>query len=244
MNAPDSIGERLLEQARAGHNPSSADEARVRAGLHARILADPLLMPPTSNALRGGTGKLDTAGKRLFGKALVVVAVCGAGILTLVALERKAPRPATTAISAHSSAPPTLDLATKPEVTCDAKPAVADPAEPSSRPLVAEPARAVLWHPSSAPLGSASLQQELSGLRRAQQLLHAGDPAQAVGVLDALSREIPGGVLTEDRAATRAIALCSSGHGGANLATAFLARFPGSVHSGRVRSACYPGTTN
>jgi RNA polymerase sigma-70 factor (ECF subfamily) len=89
-----------------------------------------------------------------------------------------------------------------------------------------------------ASLSAQDMQLEIAGLQRAQQLLHAGSAAQAVTALDQLARQVPVGALMEERDATRVIALCTLGRAQAAGVDAFLARYPNSVHSGRVRSAC------
>ncbi|HEY3664874.1 MAG TPA: hypothetical protein VGL19_02695 [Polyangiaceae bacterium] len=83
------------------------------------------------------------------------------------------------------------------------------------------------------------MQLEISGLSRAQQLLHAGNAAQALSALDQLTQQVPRGALMEERAATRALAQCALGRSG-STADAFIARYPKSVHAARVRSACEP----
>jgi thioredoxin-like negative regulator of GroEL len=78
---------------------------------------------------------------------------------------------------------------------------------------------------------------EISGLSRAQRLLHAGSAAQALSALDQLAQQVPHGTLMEERDATRALAQCALGRS-SSIANAFLARYPRSVHAARVRSAC------
>ncbi|HEY1537512.1 MAG TPA: hypothetical protein VGF76_26010, partial [Polyangiaceae bacterium] len=89
----------------------------------------------------------------------------------------------------------------------------------------------------SAGLSPRDMQLEISGLRRAQQLLHAGNAAQALSALDQLAQQVPQGALMEERDAARALAQCSLGRS-SSVANAFLARYPKSVHAARVRSAC------
>src|SRR6185369_10941669 len=82
------------------------------------------------------------------------------------------------------------------------------------------------------------LKAELDGLRRAQELLHQGEPAWALARLNELDRAQVGSVLLEERAATRAIAECLLGRDASAQAREFERRFPLSAHLDQVRSSC------
>ena len=238
MTDPMSIGQKLLEQARAGHDPSAADEARVRAALHARVLASPLLLAPKSPHPLTGVGKLPW-GKAAFvlgfgGVAAAVAMVMSQGLGPREPAPRVGQAPAA-AVSAPGSGQPS--------------PASADSAVSTTRPELPAPSRALSGpsqkHPatppaaSSAALSTRDMQLEIAGLSRAQQLLHAGNAAQASSALDQLTRQVPRGALMEERDATRALAQCALARA-SSTADAFIARHPQSVHAARVRGACEP----
>lgn len=85
-----------------------------------------------------------------------------------------------------------------------------------------------------------SLRAELDLLRKVNAAQRSGDPATALGLLEAFSKEKGPGVLVEERDAARIVALCSLGRadeGRARL-TRFEARFPSSPQLARARSLC------
>jgi hypothetical protein len=86
--------------------------------------------------------------------------------------------------------------------------------------------------------GPNPLKAELDGLRRAQELLHQGQPAWAVARLNELDRAQVGSVLLEERTATRAIAECKLGHDPKLQVQDFEQRFPRSAHLEQVRASC------
>jgi hypothetical protein len=86
--------------------------------------------------------------------------------------------------------------------------------------------------------GPNPLKAELDGLRRAQELLHQGQPAWAVARLNELDRAHVSSVLLEERTATRAIAECKLGHDPMSQAREFEQRFPRSAHLEQVRASC------
>ena len=236
MTDPTSTGQKLLEQARAGHDPSAEDEARVRAALHARVLANPLLISAK------GTHALTGLGKLISGKAVISLSLGGAALVGAVVLSgglgsREPAQPAKQASGAASTASPVRST-----------PSVAEPAASStlSDPPAVDTALPLpspsQKHPAVLPAGSAALstrdmQLEIAGLSRAQQLLHAGNAAQALSALNQLAQQVPRGALMEERDATRALAQCALA-GSSSTADAFIARHPSSVHAARVRSAC------
>ena len=242
----DPAAERLLGHARAGHEPSAADVDRVRALLHARILATPQLLSPAEVP---GTG-VGGAARLVLGKAAGVFGLCAIGAVAvgLVHQEPSTAPPVRLGVNAPMAVVhgPDMQLPLSPPASPDGQgAAIAEPSKADQGTLLRarapssaeRSARAGAGAPSAS-VGADNLQVELSGLRNAQRQLHAGNAAQAVVTLDNLSREVPSGVLTEDRAATRVIALCILGRTSSDGAAAFLARFPGSVHATRVQSAC------
>jgi hypothetical protein len=296
MSDLDPIGQRLLERARRGHDPDAADEERVRAGLHARLAAAPLLLTAKS------AHALATGGKLTLGKLLLAIGVCGGASVAVGAAVWHAARPSAftaQAMQAAVNARPAANTrhallsgpnadganAQSPNAHADSPSAnAASPNSASANPLAAAedqahaplamsgtvgaeapssdalgaakrgasatpkagcsgPCSVTINHqtPNAAPgaaLSTEDLQLEIAGLRRAQQLLHAGHAAQALAALDNVARQVPGGALTEERDATRAMALCALGHPESAAVAAFLAHYPNSVHVSGVQRAC------
>jgi hypothetical protein len=242
--------ERVLARARRGTEPSANDEERVRRRLHARVLAAPLLLGARGAHAWATLSKLSAA------KLLLALGVCGgAALVAGVALQHdlgsfnSAQRDARTASTERAvatapqrNAPPANAPVGAADTAASVEPAPSV-AVPVLAPALAAPAVAPLKRPlaSAAPVTSLSaedMQLEIAGLQRAQQLLHAGNAAQAVATLDQLARQVPAGALMEERAATRVIAWCTLGRSGDSGVEAFLSRYPNSVHSARVRTAC------
>ncbi|MCB9574195.1 MAG: hypothetical protein H6709_19085 [Kofleriaceae bacterium] len=122
-----------------------------------------------------------------------------------------------------------------PEIEVAPAPAPA-PAHRRNRPH--EPVAAEAPPPSAAD----SLRAEQALLARATAALRDGDPAAALTALAEHARRFPDGVLVQERAATRVLALCASGDTarGVQERDAFLDRWPRSVHAARVGAACAP----
>lgn len=245
MNELDERARRVLDVARALHNPSAADAARVRAGFEARVLADPMLLEPRLPPALGATG--------IVGKLLLAFGVGGSagflagflvaqGLLPVAQSQPFVPAPsgdaaidmpAKAAVAAASTgvkAPPDgVDTVAALPGTEGAEPpgAAAAPTTPRVEPKAAASAGV-----------TSQLKAELEGLRRAQELLHKGDAAWALARLDELDRAKVSSVLLEERMATRAIAECMLGKDGPAQAQAFERQFPGSAQLGRVQASC------
>jgi hypothetical protein len=75
-----------------------------------------------------------------------------------------------------------------------------------------------------------------------QHALRDGRFAEAIAGLDRDDRAFAGGALVEERAAARVLASCGSGDAveARRLATAFVARHPGSPLRARVLASCSP----
>jgi len=86
------------------------------------------------------------------------------------------------------------------------------------------------------------LAQEVALLARATSDLHAGRAANALKVLDEYQRQFPKGLLTEERRAARAQALCALGR--QSEAQAELARLaPQSPAAARAKQVCETHST-
>jgi hypothetical protein len=81
---------------------------------------------------------------------------------------------------------------------------------------------------------------ELALIRAALGSLNAGHPREALQQLDQHAARYPTGVMAEERAGLRAIALCAAGDTRAGLAeqARFLRQAPSSALAARVRGAC------
>ena len=241
--------QRLLDMARREHEPSAADEERVRSSLHARMLASPLLLPAKGVHAAKGAQALLSGGKLTLAKVALAIGVCGGtglAVHAVVSHGRVAERVAPHELPVSAAARRSLD-----SVSAAALPTARVPSEPAEEAtkeaeIPAAPSQAAAPSAKRSPPGSASvvamtaqdMQVEISGLRQAQQLLHSGNAAQAVSALDQLSSRVPTGGLMEERAATRVIALCTLGRVSDAGVAAFMAHYPSSVHAARVRSAC------
>jgi hypothetical protein len=242
MNERNTIAERLLQLARDGHEPSPADEARVRSSLRAKILANPLLLSQVDHFF-------SSASKAVMGRALVALTLCGVATVAVIAFRRPEPRMVSGAGQGSRVGEARLQPIAPGDATTVQKTDLLEPTVLAPAPSAAnrgKERRPAFVNPSSAGNAPAAsdLQLELSGLRHAQQLLHGGRAAQAVVVLDDLTKQVPSGALLEERAATRAIALCSLGQRGPANETEFLKQFPASVHASGVRRACTRATSN
>ncbi|HEY0468389.1 MAG TPA: hypothetical protein VGC79_29530 [Polyangiaceae bacterium] len=180
----------ILHSGRELNRPTDADRGRVESALRERLGAA-LLLAESSKALPTPrprwpfvvTGGVVGAG--LIGGALLLAA-------RHPPVSPSAPRAFATAVVATSPALPLTSAAPL-------------PAPETSKPLAPVP--------SDRPTASARpaedrLAQEVALLTRATSSLHAGHPAEALKVLDEYQRRFPNGLLTEERRAARAQALC------------------------------------
>lgn len=118
------------------------------------------------------------------------------------------------------------------------QPAAAHTAAPA-QPLAPQPTRTSATQPSSAD-PETHLDAELGLLRRAYTELNAGRPDAAFDVLDEHASRYPHGVLEQAREVARMLALCAMGRQAAAHVRAqnFLAQYPDSTFTSRVRRGC------
>jgi hypothetical protein len=90
------------------------------------------------------------------------------------------------------------------------------------------------------PLAPTTIEAETRLVRAGVAALHSRDPAHALALFDEHARKYPSGILAEERAAERVIALCGLGrYSEARAATAeFLRDHPRSPVSARLRASC------
>jgi hypothetical protein len=233
----------LLDAARQAYEPTLADRARVRAALDTRM------------ATLSAGGAAPSAAPKTWTVGQVAVGALGAGALALLAfglvtkpwLSRGAisAGPAPVQIAPQVPAePPALappEFAAAPALRVDEVPTVsveslpgALPPKPALRALPPKPA------PPSVSPADGSLEAEVALVREAQAALAVGDAAKALSALDEHARRFPAGVMTEERQATRVLALCAAGLTADARAAgkAFLDAHPSSPAAQRVRSSC------
>ena len=213
------LGPRAREILRSGRDlnrPTDADRERIYNALQERLGAALLLA-------EGGKALPSPRPRWPF----VTGAVIGAGLLggALFTMARQpappsAPRPLVAAASSAQLSPvPSALEPLVPDVPKPTASVAADRSAPSAR------------------SAEDRLAQEVALLARATSSLHAGQPADAMRVLDEYQRRFPKGLLTEERRAARAQALCSLGR--ESEAQAELARLaPESLAAARAKQVC------
>lgn len=215
----------LLERGRDGDDPSEAVIARNRRQLAVRVAGATL----GSAAVTGAAGKALAASSSLKLLAIVGVVALGGAALThgvWRTSERHPPTPAK-ALVASAGAPRIAALESPPPASSGV------PAPPA---LERAP-RAVRTAKSASPT---SIQSELELIRGAQQALHRGEARTALTLLAEHAQRFPGGVLAQERDASRVLALCQAGDvtNARAQAERFLQRAPQSAFAERVRNSC------
>jgi len=247
----------IIEAARDLDDPKPADRARMRKAVFAAVTGGAALVSGTAAGTAAASGGAASAGAGglLIAKVAAVVAVAGV-IGGVVVLEPWAdtPAPDTAAPSGQSRwAAPVTPRQARVQVVAQVPTPVAEvPAEPvieaeAAPPLPREglapvrthPATAVVPEPTPAP-EPPQLGAELALLRQAHAAQRAGDPGQALLLLDQHARRFPAGILDAERLATRVLVLCDLGRVAEARAGAerFLATRPDSPLSARIRASC------
>ncbi len=187
----------LVEAGKGAALPSAADRERIHAALRSRLGPDALGPEASGASTSSGIG----AGASWPLVAGVVAGLGAVGGMLFFALRSPElpERPPAVVRSAITS--------TEATATASSTPLEAPPPPPSSTPAVA---------PSQTPAPAARskqdrLAQEVALLSSATKSLNAGRAAEALKTLDEHQRKFPGGLLTEERRAARAQALCSLG---------------------------------
>jgi len=221
MNELEERTRELIDVARAGHGASAADAERVRAKLRARVLAEPMLIEPLSvpspqaGWLRKLLAVFAAGGGAGFAAGFWVAQTFGAA----AHLAAPAPVPGHDPISGNEVAQESaVDSAARSRIANEGAQPSQAPREagiaPAPNPLPqarAELPRARAPLPEKATRRQSSLEAELEGLRRAQELLHKGDAKWALARLDELDRSGASSVLLDERRSTRAMAECALG---------------------------------
>lgn len=139
------------------------------------------------------------------------------------------------------AAPPAApELEPKPPVLVEAPaPATEVPASPRTPRRGTTPRGAPKQETQPVPSVS-SLAEETRLLERAREAVTENRPSDALGLLREAQERFPGGVLRQERAVLRVVALCDAGKlaAGRTAAAAFLRAHPRSALRSRVESAC------
>jgi hypothetical protein len=234
---------RLFELARGQDEPDARARNRVAHALSAKIAAG------ASLAAAGGSASATAAGVgALAAKSTLLVGLGGAlvvaGWFTVRAL-----RPDDSSAASRGRVPLVADPMPAARVAASTA-AEIPPAditkEPTKAPVHRRPTRAFVQAeaPVSAPsvVAEDGLRAETEALRLAQQALREKLPQQALRLLDEQDVRFRDGVLQQERAAARVLALCQANRVAEARAQGlrFERLWPQSVLLGRVRGACWP----
>ena len=247
----------LFEEARAKHDPSDAECARMLDRLHARLgipaaLASAQVLeaatPAAVSAKTGGVGALlaTKAGKLV----LVSIVVGGTVGATLLGGARPTPQAAAPVVS-----PPVVE-----QVAATTLPdAMLEPVTltPTPTPTLPQPERRSTTHKARAhhgrshghvarsteasePAPARDVPTEVSLIRRALTSLRDHDPHAALSSLETHATYYPNGLFRKEREGARVLALCAAGrtHDGRKAKADFLADAGSSPIAARVRLAC------
>jgi hypothetical protein len=246
----------VVDAARADDLALDESKSRIKRRVLARVAAAALAGTAAATASRtaasvvtgstaGGAatvagGAATSAGAKIIvGVAMSALVASATATGVVVSRELAAPAPAVQVAPAApvALAPPRKTLATTPV-----------PAE-APMPVVPPSAAPVLVRgntlPATAPKRplreskAETLEQELPLLQEAQRALRAGDPEQALTLLDSHAKRFPDGVLAEERRAVHAMASCRTNSGAARAeAEEFLREAASSPLGERVREEC------
>jgi hypothetical protein len=225
----------LLARARGKEGPTPADQERVLASvaLAVGVASSSLLAAPAAAA--GGAPAASLFGV-FKGAATKVLLSClaGAALGTAVAvpIALSTPEPAPSAV-ASVAPPPIVARAASSAALAAHPPPQGAPAAMAPSARGPAPSAAV----SSAPR---TLTAEAELLLAAQHELGAGRAERALALLDEHAQRHPRGVLAQESAAARVLALCATGRVAAARAEAeaFVREAPGSPLVPRVRRSC------
>lgn len=242
----------MLAAFQAEEAPPSAVVQDVRA----RVLETTRIVPPTGSIIRGPWALWGGVAVVAAAAAAVVALNMGGADATAVsqrdaqqALDtRDAHDPADQAIAkerapatgsgrAQQVAPPPIQAppAPEPSPSVDSPTPVAErKVTKKRRPTPSAEAPPVATAPES------SLAAETRMLDRARKAVAAKRPKDALAILAEAASKFPGGVLAQERAALRVVALCDAGRleAGRKAAASFVAAHPRSALRTRVETAC------
>jgi hypothetical protein len=231
--SPDAA--RLVDLARSVDQPSPRDEERIRGALAQRMVVG-------AAATATGLGATKLAAGIGLGKLVVVVGLGSAAAAGLYATYHQVTEPTTTLTlnvpSARAGrAPPSVSTTSQPEENRTTTALKEPPRTPLSD-VRHGPRRPTA---ESAPTPTPDLlKAETAALREAQQALRTGDPGRALSLISQQNSRFSEGLLQQERAAARIMALCQLGRTAEARAEVveFASRWPKSPLLARVRNAC------
>ncbi len=220
--------EREILNAWHQEQPKQAGKERMLAGLGIASVSAPIA------ATVGGSiapKAMATVGWFVWGKwvalSVVALALVG-GAATVLGSHHAASAP--TPVLMAPTAP--LTIANDPPMTAPALPLVVSPA---ARPLLAMNKQAQITAPQAS---TTSLTEQVAALDHARAVLDAGDPAQAIALVDAYETRFPNGAFVQEADVLRVDALEKKGDHTKAIAAGkhFLQTYPKSPHTTRVRA--------
>jgi len=226
-------GDAILRAGREAFQPSSEVRARVFHAL-ASQLGGNLEDEWAKEAPRASSPS--NVGQSVVLPALVGIGIVAAGLfLALRPTRPRAPTERVVSVAAPRSVP--VAPSTPRAAPIAASPPSADAPWSTAR---EPPVAAAAPKPAAARPAADGLAQEVAILSRAGAELHAGRPAAALAALAEHQRRFPAGVLTQERSAARAQALCALGRSKeARAELERLARMsPNSPLEAQARKAC------
>jgi hypothetical protein len=233
--------ERLLLSAGEAEEPTSEGPRRLATALGLAIAPVSVVGAGASGSPSGGGAALSgggasvappaLAGSALAAKWLALVVAVGAGVAVGVGLQSRDPESADTQVTpTEAQNAPAAVEAEK-----------AAPAEPPEAPaaVAAQPAQRAVAMQSSRradPDKAPSIAGEIRQLDKARRSLASGDPAGALGAIDAYKRANPAGVLRQEATLLQIEALARSGNRVAarDAAKRFLRNNPSTPHENRI----------
>jgi hypothetical protein len=232
MKGPSEQARRALERYRTATSPGAADKTRLLDIIQQRALRGDLPRFAIQSALPviPKTSLVQSLWASTLGKVGVALVVVGVPALGIYEGRKLVHHPSTTPIVI---APPTAhepeDAPTPQSLEETSSPA---PAEASALPR----GRSEKVTSSSEP----TIDEEIKLMTRAQGSLRAGDPKQALQLLNEAARRFPNSKLATARAVSHMTALCAAGRSDEARAEAsrFLAKNPGSPFTDRVKDVC------
>ena len=240
----------VLARARRGLSPSARDAARVRAAVGAAVAVGSAGSPSTAGELARASSAAPAGmtGAAKLGAVVVLAAATGVGGYFLgfragVAERARSHAPLT---AVPAVVVPVAPVATAPlaDVAAPREPSIesGQPARMTKPERVSPSATASAGNsvvPSTPDARETSLELETRILARVERALRDDNARLALGLLGELDRTVPGGQLTEERQAARAMGHCELGSQAASkLALGFVEAHPASAYVTRVREAC------
>ncbi|HEX3853552.1 MAG TPA: outer membrane protein assembly factor BamD [Polyangiaceae bacterium] len=233
MKGPSEQARRALERYRAATSPATADKTRLLDVIQQRALRGDLPRFAIQSALPviPKASIVQSLWASTLGKVGVALVVAGVPALGIYEGRKLTHHPSTAPVVVSPSAAHEPEDAPTPPQSLEQTLSLA-PAEASALPR----GRSEKGTSSSEP----TIDEEIKLMTRAQTSLRAGDPKQALQLLNEAARRFPNSKLATARAVSHMTALCAAGRSDEARAEAsrFLAKNPGSPFTDRVKDVC------